>query len=103
MSDVRGLTFDVTCGADYDETTNRLPSLSLNIAKVPHGCFCGGPSNSTQRFFNSSYVLSMSSHAYDIFINEPIRFSSPSGVNNTTRVSAFRIRSSIQRCFTSNG
>src|SRR6266436_3825560 len=28
----------------------------------------------------------MSSHAYDIFINDPMRFSSPSGVNNTTRL-----------------
>src|SRR2546430_9104306 len=37
-----------------DETTNRLPSLSLNIAYVPQGCFCGGPSNSTPRCFNSS-------------------------------------------------
>jgi len=32
----------------------------------------------------------MSSHVYDMFMNEPIRFSSPSGVNNTTRVFRFR-------------
>lgn len=86
-----------------DETTNLFPSLSLNIAYVPQACFSGGPSNSTPRFFNSSYVLSMSSQVYDMFINEPIRFSSPSGVNNTTRVSAFGIRNSIQRCFSSKG
>lgn len=45
----------------------------------------------------------MSSHAYDIGIIEPIRFSSPSAVKSTTRVSAFGTRSSIQRCFSSNG
>src|SRR5207248_11650345 len=72
-----------------EETTNRLPSLSLNIAYVPQGCLCGGPPNSTPRFFSCSYVLSMSSYVYDMFMNEPIRFSSPSAVNNTTRVSAF--------------
>src|SRR6266498_4530502 len=86
-----------------DPRTNRLPSLSLNIAYLPQGCFCGGPSNSTPRFFSCSYVLSMSSHTYDMFMNEPMRFSSPSGGNNTTRVSAFGIRNSIQRCFSSNG
>src|SRR5215510_13777332 len=86
-----------------DETTNLFPSLSLNIAYVPHGWFCGGPSNSTPRFFNSWYVLSISSQVNDMFINEPIRFSSPSGVKKTKRVSAFGIRSSIQRCFSSNG
>ena len=36
------------------ESTKRLPSLSLNIAYLPQGCFCGGPSNSTPRPFNSS-------------------------------------------------
>jgi len=45
----------------------------------------------------------MSSQVYDMFMNEPIRFSSPSGVNNTTRVSALGIRNSIQRCFSSKG
>jgi len=45
----------------------------------------------------------MSSHANVAGIIEPIRFSSPFMVKSTTRVSALGTRSSIQRCFPSNG
>jgi hypothetical protein len=34
------------------ERTKRLPSLSLKRAKMPQGCFCGGPSKVTPRLLN---------------------------------------------------
>jgi len=73
------------------------------MSELPHSAFFGGPMVSTPFACSSAYVASMSSVQKTIDAKPPMRSSCPSGVKSTTRPSDFGMRSSIQRCFSSNG